>query len=167
MLESVAGAVVAALQEKGINACSAYPKEPLQAHQGSLVCVAVKSAALADGGFAGYLGVRTDENGRQAELFGLRCALTLALDIYAPMESENGAVECVRCFDTVTAALGSLRSGLKIQELQCGEAAPDRDSGMFRCRCGVKGVAFLIAEKKEDGEETEFSDFILKGELRK
>lgn len=166
MLESVAGEIVAALKEKGVNACHAYPRQPLRAGQ-SLVCVAVKSARQSDGGFAGYLGMKTDENGKQTELYGMRCALELALDIYAPMESENGALECLKCFDTVTAALGSLRSGLKIQALQWDEAAPDKDSGMFHCRCGAECAAFLSAAADESGDKAEFSDFILKGELRK
>lgn len=166
MLESVAAEIVAALREKGVNACHAYPREPLERDR-SLVCVAVKSAAQSDGGFAGYLGVRTDENGGRTEVYGMRCELSLALDIYAPMESENGALECLKCFDAVTAALGSLRSGLKIQALQWGEASPDRASGMFRCRCGVKCAAFLSAEADESGDKAEFSDFILKGELKK
>ncbi|MGN1002554.1 MAG: hypothetical protein ACI4PC_07255 [Oscillospiraceae bacterium] len=167
MLESVVNAVIAALKDRGIDACAAYPRQPLAARSGCLVCAAVKSAAQTQGGFAGYLGVKTDENGNQTELYGLRCALELALDIYAPMDGENGAADCVRCFDAVTAALGGLGSGLKILELRCGEAAPDRESGMFRCRCGAKALAFLSAESAGDGEAAGFSDFILKGELRK
>lgn len=99
------------------------------------------------------------------EVYGLRCDVELALDIYAPMSAENGAAECGRLFDAAAAALGAA-AGLSVRELRCGEAAPDARLGMFVLR-GAADCAALLVDESGDGDGKTFTDFVLKGELKR
>lgn len=165
MLESVVSPVVEALRGAGLEAVRAYPRQPLCTKSGTLLCVSVARAKITPAGLGAYLGIGTDPvTGLSEELYGARCELELAVDIYAAPDAEDAGAECMRCADLVPAALRSLPEGIKISSLSFGPVAPDPQTGRFLCRGAAAASAYFIARVSE--ESGEFTDFILKGSVR-
>lgn len=163
MLDSVVSAAVAALNKAGIRAVEAFAENELCCLDGALVCVGVKSAKGLPAGFGGFLGLGVDPvTGKRGELYGARCRLELALDIYAG--AEAGAGECTRLAGRIPAALSGLPEGIKISSLSFGQAAPDGETGLFKCPGTLDGTAFFIT--RETDEDGVFSDFILRGSVK-
>lgn len=164
MLAKLTSSIVHLLSESGINAGRAYPKERMKQPEGCFVRVRLESAAKSEAGFAGYLGISSDENGNTREVWGMHCALELAMDIYASPGSDTAAEDCEALVDDIIFALEQAE-GLRIGEVKCSGAQPDRDTGLFRCGCRAKTDVLLIAGS--ENEAAQFSDFILKGEIKK
>lgn len=162
MLTKVIDAVVSALNAAELPAGSAWRKSALE-RRGRFVCVSVEKAEDC-GGFARYLGLETDAVQGEREVYGLRCAIELRLDIYAPLAEENAANACLDLFDAAAGAISCMQ-GLQVHSLSCGAPAPDRESGMFRLRGGVKCSALLLSTTQ--GADESFTDFVLRGELQK
>ncbi len=161
MIDSVIEEVVAALRDKGLRAVKAFRRQELLARESALVCVSAKSVRALPAGFGSYLGLGADPvTGRTGELYGARVELELALDIFA----GAGADECTLCAGEIPAALGGLPEGIKVSALSFGAAAPDGETGLFKCSGVLAGTAYFIArELDEDGV---FSDFILRGSVK-
>lgn len=165
VLEDAIQAIIEALRAEGLRAVKAFRRQELCAREDTLVCVSVKSARGLPAGFGGYLGLGTDPvTGLSSELYGARCALELALDIYASEGAQNGPDECLRCAQLIPAALTALPEGLKPSSLEFGQALPDGETGRFLCRGVLTASAHFIA-RTGDGDG-EFTDFILKGRVR-
>ena len=163
MLETVISMAVKALNEAGIEAVEAYPKKELCCLDGAMVCVGVRSAKGLPAGFGGYLGLGVDPvTGKSGELYGARCEIELALDVYAG--AGAGAGECTRCAGKIPAALAGLPEGIKISSLSFGQTAPDGETGLFKCQGTLAGTAYFIA--READEDGVFSDFILRGSVK-
>ena len=162
MLTNVICAVVDALNTAGVPACSAWRRAAADRNR-SCVCVGVERAEDC-GAFARDLGRETDEVYGEREVYGLRCAVELRLDIYAPLAEEHAANACLDLFDAAAGVISCMQ-GLQVQALSCGAPAPDKESGMFRLRCGVKCSALLLSTSQ--GEDGSFTDFVLRGELQK
>lgn len=162
MLEGVIAAVISALNTAGIPAGPAYPKEDISAH----VRVGVLKAADRSAGLSRYLGLRDDPERGAVEVYGLRCELELSLDVYAPPDAdrENAALDCANTFDRAAAVISGV-PGLHVRELTCGAPGPDAETGMFRLPGGVK-CAGLLTVADDDGGDTAFTDFVLRGELQ-
>ena len=165
MLETLVTAVVEALRAEGIHAAPAYERTPIERGGQPLVCVSVRGAERIGSGFAEYLGVFADpETGVERESYGMRADVELGVDVYVPKHSENAAMECVRVFDEAARCMSALSAGWKMRSVQCGEPAPDEETGLFRCKGSMRGTAYLIAQPEDDSGA--FGDFILKGVLR-
>ena len=164
MLETVIDAVVEALTDAGISAGSAYPKTGVERSGGGFVRVGVAKVVDTNAGFARYLGVENDPESGPREVYGLRCALELSLDVYAPLREENAALKCAALFDSAAAVIAAV-GGLQVRELSCGAPGPDRETGLFRLAGGVRCAALLTASGA-DGEDMAFTDYVLRGELR-
>lgn len=163
MLDNICESLVQALTQAGIQAGRAYPRESISG-EGVFVKVAIHSARQSDSGFARFMGLtERASDGALTEVYGMRCEMALALDIYASMESENGAVDCEKAVDALLAALAEMKD-LKISSVSASAVRPDADTGMFLCRCQAQAVALLTLER--DDSAGEFTDFILKGELK-
>ena len=165
MLETLVAAVVGALKAEGLSAAPAYERAPLERGGGALVCVSVRSAERTGSGFAEYLGIFTDpKTGIERESYGMRADVELGVDVYVSKKSENASLECVRVFDKAASAVSALSAGWKLKSVSCGEAAPDGETGLFRCKGSMRGTAYLIAQPENDSGA--FTDFILKGVLK-
>ena len=166
MLDGIVEAVVEVLEEADIVAFPAYIGSPIGWNEGAIVSVGIRSAECTGSGFGEYIGTRTDARTDEVtELYAMRCGVEISLDVYAPKNASNGAIECTKAFDGAIKALAGLRPGLKLSSFQRGEARPDGETGMFRMSCSAKGTAYLVAER--DADDTEFTDFMLKGVLRR
>ena len=164
MLESVIASVVDALTGAGIDAGPAFPKSGVDRSK-AFVRAGVAKAADTGAGFARYLGIENDPETGEREVYGLRCEIALSLDVYAPLSAENAAMECAALFDRAAAVIGGV-PGLGVREISCGAPGPDRETGMFRLSGGVKCTGLLVSAG-EGGEDAAFTDFVLRGELRK
>lgn len=165
MLDTVISALVNILEAGGIRSVEQYPTDRLDPEAGSVVCVGVRSSKLLSSGAGEYLGIREEENGVSAELYGFRLELVLGLDIFSPDREGEGAMRCAALFSQISAALSELPSGLKNRGLICGKTAPDSLTEMFHCPCELHCAAYLVCEADE--ETGEFTDFVLRGVLNK
>ena len=161
MLNNVRDAVIAALNAAGFSACAAYPHAHAPA-SGTVVRVSVLRAENRSGA-GNYLGVRNDPERGEQEVYGLRCALTLCLDVYAPLSAADAAGDCLDAFDGACACLAAGETGFCLRALRCGEPAPDRDSGMMHLRGEAEGSALLVL-CGSGTEPAQFQDFVLRGE---
>lgn len=161
MLETAVAVIIEALKGAGLNARERYVLEELDT-KGSLVCVGAKSAKNLSSGFTEYLGIKSDAELGDRELYGFRTELSLSLDVYVPEpEGERG---CQAVFAKISDALFSLPSGMKRRELRCFEAAPDSETRMFKQSIELCCSAYFVSSVWE--ESGEFSDFVLRGVMR-
>lgn len=163
MLAKITEDIINILLTAGIPAGRAYPTEEI-IRKGVFVRVSAESVKRGEAGFGCYIGSETDDLGAAREVYGMRCSVGLSLGIYAPPGGE-GAEKCEALADDIIFALGGM-SGLRIHSFSCGGAKPDSDTEMMLCQCRAEIGLFLTADAPE-GEEPIFSDFILKGEIRK
>lgn len=162
MLNNVLDAVVRRLTAAGLQAGKAWPKTA--AGGGTVLRVGVARAEDCGGGFSRYLGTLEDGETDGREIYGLRCALGLSLDIYAPLSADDPAGDCLAAFDAAADCIGAMGGGFQVKALRCGAPAPDRESGMMRLRGEAEGSALLVAPEG-DGQSGTFCDFVLRGEL--
>lgn len=164
-LEQVKEAVAAALKKADIRVQTAYAPDWAKAYSGPVVAVGLRTGESRGGALSSYLGQRTDPATQVCqEVYGMRLDLTLSLDIYCPPEDGaaggEGVLEALHQI-----MLEGLPTGLRPTELKWEEAAWDPDTAMFLRRGSLACSAYFIAAASEDG--TVFSDFILKGVVRK
>ena len=164
MLNNVRDAVVSALTGAGLNAAAAYPHSAVP-ETDTLVRVGIRQAENRSGGFGDFLGLRNDPEKGAVEVDGMRCGVTLALDVYAPLTASDAAGDCIGAFDAACEALAAGLPGLHLRTLRCGSPAPDPASRMMLLRCEAEGSALLVLEGS-DGEAAAFRDFVLRGELK-
>jgi len=164
MFANITSSVVEVLTGAGINAGRAYPKAAIVREDGCFVRARVESVKQGAPGFANYLGLETGAEGVEWEVYGRRCKMELALDIYAFSTDGKAAEAGEALVDDIIFALGGC-SGLSIGSVSCGGARPDRDTGAFLCPCKAE-LDVLLTLRCED-ENVQFSDFILKGEIKK
>lgn len=163
MLENVIAAAVSALTDAGLSAGAAFCKAPVD-RDAAFLRVGAAGAVDRSAGFGRYLGVENDPETGEREVYGLRCEIELSLDAYAPLSADNAALQSAALFDNAAAVIGGV-PGLSVREVRCGAPRPDQDTGMFRLSGAVKCAALLVSSP-EDGEETAFTDFVLRGDLR-
>ena len=163
MLNNVRDAVIARLTAAGLSAGAAWPHGAVPAEEG-IVRVGVLRAENRSGGFGRYLGLHSDPVRGETEVYGLRCEMTLSLDIYVPLSEADAAGDCLAIFDTAMDCLGSGETGMQLRALRCGAPEPDRDSRMMHLRGEADGSALLVLEGSA-GETAAFQDFVLRGEL--
>lgn len=162
MLDNLVDAVVAALRDAGLTACGAYPHTAVPAQAG-MVCVGISHAEDAEAGFARYLGVVTDAETGEREVYGMRCGVGVSLDMYVPMTEQDAPAACLAMFDRAADCVGSM-AGFSLRKLHCGAPAPDQASGMMHLHAEAEGTALLIAADAPEQGGT-FSKFVLRGEL--
>ena len=155
MFDNVITSVVNWLLDANINAVKKYPETKLDRKK-STVSVSIKSALMTSSGAGNYLGIY-DYGGTLCEVYGSRAEICFALDIYTP---DNCTAEV---FDDIANAVRSLPDGLKLKSLECVDTEFDANSGMFCLKCKLDCTAIMV--RTENGEQSEFSDFVLRGEL--
>ena len=162
MLTDIIDTVVDALCAAEIPAMCAWPKTAVEREE-NFICVSIACAEDCTGGLARYLGVENDAETGSHEVYGMQCAITLRLDIFASLREENPAGVCLQMFDAAAETISAL-PGLRVRALRCEAPEPDRESGMFRLRAAADCTALLLAY--DSGGAGEFTDFVLRGELQ-
>lgn len=163
-LEQVKAAIAAALERAGIRTQTAYAPGWAKAYTGPVAAVGLRMGESRSDALNSYLGQRTDPDTQiSQEVYGIRLALTLSLDIYCPPEEGPASGESVlEALHQVM--LEGLPAGLRPTELKWEEASWDPDTAMFLRRGSLACNAYFIAAAAEDGAI--LSDFILKGVVK-
>ncbi len=159
-LGQICAAVIAALQDAGITAVSAY-EGIAKRYDGPVAAVDVESAAESAPGMGNYLGQAADpETGEIKELYGWQMDAKILLEMRAPSASA-----CEQTMETAAdVLLGGLPSGLRPQEMAWEGISWDKRNGMFLRKGTLRCKAFFTAESGE--EAGTLLDFILKGTMR-
>ena len=155
MFDNVISSVVNWLLDANINAVAKFPETKIRRTE-KVVTVSVKSGLMTASGAGNYLGV-CEYGGTVREVYGSRAEICFALDIYTP-DSRTAEM-----FDDIAAAVYSLPDGLKLRSLECLDTEFDSESGMFCRKCSMKCTAIMV--RTENEQQSEFSDFVLRGEL--
>ena len=164
MLANITGGIVEILRGAGIQAGRAYPNSAITREGGCFVRARIESVKQSAAGFAGYLGQERDADGELREVYGLRCGAELALDIYASHEEDKAAEECEALIDDIIFALGGI-AGVSIGGVSCDGVSVNKATGLLICPCRAALEVLLTLPSDEDN--VRFSDFILKGEIKK
>ena len=126
-----------------------------------MTAVGIAEAKSVDGPYA-YLGMQEDKNGALRALYGKTLETEAVLEVYCPR--SLGGRACMEEAERVAALLGAPLGAVQIGSFTVGPCAYDALSDCFRCALTAKSRAYLYAAANED--ETEFTDFILKGVLK-
>ena len=162
--DSIIAAVTKLLGDyTGLSVC-AYPFGKMRKYDAPVVAVTVDEAEASGSGAGDYLGIFTDPEKGEREVYGRFLEVTLGLYVYSPEGSEHGADALQRVFGQISAAFSENAMPLKVKSLQCGETEFDGVTRMYKCKVTAKCRCFMTAEIREDGE---FSDYILKGVMIK
>ena len=156
-MQAVIDAIVAALE----NADFAAVKSILTAAPAQSVQIAVGVKSARQNGAYEYLGQR-QVDGQLLPYYGKNLALTVFFRVYAPR--TLGCAACLENADALAAFLTQGISGVKLDKLTVGEARFDGQSDCFVCELTADCDGRIYATANED--ETEFTDFILKGEAK-
>ena len=157
MFDNVITSVVGWLNDENISAVKKFPATKLN-RNASTVAVSIKSGLMTSTGAGNYLGVYEEDGGGLCEVYGSRADITFALDIYTPDNSSS------EVFDDIANAVCDLPDGLKFKSLECQSPEFDGKSGLFCRKCTLNCTAIMV--RTENEEHTEFTDFVLRGELR-
>ena len=160
-MELLIEALIAALEQAGRRAVKAFPQGLMPHLEKPVTAVGIAEAKSVDGPYA-YLGMQEDKNGALRALYGKTLETEAVLEVYCPR--SLGGRACMEEAERVAALLGAPLGAVQIGSFTVGPCAYDALSDCFRCALTAKSRAYLYAAANED--ETEFTDFILKGVLK-
>ena len=138
----------------------AFPFGRMEKYDRPVVAVSIDEADSYDSGSGGYLGIFSDAETGEREMYGRFLEVSLGLTIYSPDDEEYGAAGCQRVFGQLVSAFSENTLPMKVRSLSCSDVEYDGVTRMFRCKATAKCRCFMTAEIREDGE---FTDYILKG----
>lgn len=151
------------LQQRGVNAVTAWPQEERREFSAPAAVVSLRSCQAGPSGFQDYLGERFNEKtGIWEELYGRKVELTFGLDLYASARVGEQAVQSA--FEALAGALQEGGpDGLQMREVSCGETVYDQSGRLLKRPVQAVCTAYLYAVKEPDGE---FLDFEIRGGIR-
>ena len=114
-----------------------------------------------DAGLYSYLGV-LETDGKPVSLYGKRLEAEISMEALCP--EEQGAKRCMQAADALVTKLSGGVPGLTISRICAEECRFAADADCYSCKVTAHALAYVYALANE--EETEFTDFILKGEVQ-
>lgn len=155
-LDTLREGIAEYLRNAGLDAVTAWEDVCRVRRKSPVIAVSLRGVQGGPAGLMDYLGERLDpESGRWEELYGKRAKITLGLDIYSP--ESAGEAGCAGTFSRLSEALvRECPTGLRVEELTCGETGFDRDAGLLHCPVQMVCQVFLYAKQTEDGGFTDF-----------
>lgn len=161
-LSSLREGVAEQLRQAGLSAVTAMEPQRAARWRSPVAAVGLQGVSCAPGGFQDYLGLRRDpETGREQEVYGREAEITLAVDVFAPVDGGEGA-----CVETAEAVMEELvcrgAAGLTALELQTGRVEFLEKTGLYRVQASCRCRAWLVAAADSGGE---FVDFVVKGRI--
>lgn len=160
-MEQLIEAVLKWLKEMGFSAGRRTPGRIFSPLEQTVVAVGIEKAEAKDAGLFSYLG-QTQIDGKSVSLYGRRLEAELALEVLAP--ASLGAKGCMKEADTLLTKLSGGISGISLGKASVEGCRFLADEDCFGCKAIVQAQAYLYALSNE--EETEFTDFMLKGEVQ-
>ena len=154
-------AVLAWLKGAGFQAVCRMPEGEFPELSGAVVAVGLEKAEATDAGLYSYLGV-TEIDGKAVSLYGKRLEAEVAMEVVSP---ENlGAKACMEASGELRQKRAGGIPGLAIAKTVMEGCRFEVDMDCYCCKMTVTALAYIYALANED--ETEFTDFMLKGEVR-
>lgn len=161
-MDELIAALVRALENAGMRAVRAFPEGAMPKLTQPVTAVGLGAIVNEACGGWQYLGMWTDENGRTQTRYGRELAAEALLHVYCPR--QLGGRACMAEAEKAAAMLAEPVDGVRITEFSVGPCGFDGKSDCFRCTLTAKTRAYLYVATNED--ETEFTDFVLKGEVK-
>ena len=152
-------AVLTWLKDAGFQAVRRMPEGEFPELSGAVVAVGLEKAEATDAGLYSYLGV-TEMDGKTVSIYGRRLEAQVAMEVVSP---ENlGAKACMEASSALLTKLSGGIPGLSKTVMEGCRFEADMDC--YCCKMTVTALVYVYALANE--EETEFTDFMLKGEVR-
>lgn len=160
-MEQLIDAVLTWLKDAGYQAVRRMPDGNFPELSGVVVAVGLEKAEATDAGLYSYLGV-TEIDGKAVSLYGKRLETQVTMEVVSP---ENlGAKACMEASSALLTKLSGGIPGLAISKTVMEGCRFEADMDCYCCKMTVTALAYIYALANED--ETEFTDFMLKGEVR-
>ena len=157
-MEQLINAVLTWLKGAGFQAVRRMPEGEFPELSGAVVSVGLEAT---DAGLYSYLGV-TEMDGKTVSIYGRRLEAQVAMEVVSP---ENlGAKACMEASSALLTKLSGGIPGLAIAKTVMEGCRFEADMDCYCCKMTVTALAYVYALANE--EETEFTDFMLKGEVR-
>lgn len=161
-MEELIAAMLRLLAQAGRTAVKAFPEGKMPHLETPTTAVGIREVkSVGKNGFS-YLGMRENADGVRTAWYGKPLETELELQIYCPR--RLGGRSCMEEAERIAAILADTDGGIQITSFSVGVCSYDAESDCFRCTLTAKTKAYLYAQA--NAEETEFTDFILKGELK-
>ena len=159
-MEQLIDAVLTWLKGAGFQAVRRMPEGEFPELSGAVVAVGLEKAE-ATAGLYSYLGV-TEMDGKTVSIYGRRLEAQVAMEVVSP---ENlGAKACMEASSALLTKLSGGIPGLAISKTVMEGCRFEADMDCYCCKMTVTALVYVYALANE--EETEFTDFMLKGEVR-
>ena len=160
-MEQLMDAVLAWLKDAGFQAVCRMPEGEFPELSGAVVSVGLEKAEATDAGLYSYLGV-TEIDGKAVSLYGKRLETQVTMEVVSP--EDLGAKACMEASGALLTKLSGGIPGLAIAKTVMEGCRFEADMDCYCCKMTVTALAYIYALANED--ETEFTDFMLKGEVR-
>ena len=160
-MEQLIEAVLKWLKEQGFSGGRRTPGRIFSPLETAVVAVGIEKAEAKDAGLFSYLG-QTLLDGKSVSLYGKRLEAEIALEVLAP--ADLGAKRCMKEADTLLTKLSGGIAGISLGKVSVEACKFRADEDCFGCKVTAEARAYLYALSNE--EETEFTDFMLKGEVQ-
>lgn len=151
-----------ALRAAGLTAVKAFPAGAMPELMAAVTAVGLKRARGSHRAVYEYLGIQEEPNGTLTPLYGRPLEAELLLTVLAPrrLGGQGAMAEAER----VTALIAGPVPGVHLEAFTVEGPELDGKSDCYRCTVTVTARGYLYALANSD--ETEFTDFILKGEVK-
>lgn len=160
-MDELIAALIRALKQAGVTAVKAYPEGVMPKLEGAVTAVGLRAMKNAEQGWS-YLGMRKKADGSSAAFYGRSVEAEAEMRVYCPR--RIGGRVCMAEAEKAAAVLAAPIGGIRIEAFSVGACAYEPKSDCFCCTLTAKTQAYVYAAANED--ETEFTDFILKGEVK-
>lgn len=154
-------AVLTWLKDAGFQAVRRMPEGEFPELSGAVVAVGLGKAEATDAGLYSYLGV-TEIDGKAVSLYGKRLETQVTMEVVSP--EDLGAKACMEASSALLTKLSGGIPGLAISKTVMEGCRFEADMDCYCCKMTATALAYIYALANED--ETEFTDFMLKGEVR-
>lgn len=161
-MEELIRAVVEALLEAGVSAEEAFPAEIMPELTGPMTAVGLKSARGAERAVYTYLGLEEGLGGMLLPVYGRELEAELLLKVFSPR--RLGGRACMEEAARVARVIGGPVPGVKLGAFSMGGCVYDGKCDCMVCTIAVQARGYLYAHANL--EETEFTDFVLKGAVK-
>ena len=160
-MEQLMEAVLSWLKGAGFQAVRQMPEGMFPELTGAVITVGLQKAEATDAGLYSYLGVM-ETDGKTVSLYGRRLETEVTMEVVSP--ERLGAKGCMETAGTLLTKLSGGVPGMTLTKTVMEGCRFAADADCFCCKVTVTALAYLYALANE--EETEFTDFILKGEVQ-
>ena len=160
-MEQLIEAILKWLKETGFSAVRQMPQGVFPQLKGSVIAVGVRKAEAKQAGFFSYLGL-WETDGKLVSVYGKTLEAEVSMQVITPQ--GLGAKRCMQETDALLTKLSQPIDGVTLSAVSVGECRYEAEADVFICTVCAQARAYLYAVSNE--EETEFTDFILKGEAQ-